>query len=122
MVRKPEKGPYQTILTETLVDLTTFAPDATIGSVGTMIVGFIRTTMFVIVGLGVDKTGLDRNPPAPVVDFGLAQLALAIIFLGERMDSQIGRQMLQGRYPMLVSTHGFFNWHSFPGIKSTLPQ
>jgi len=119
-----------------LVDLTTFASSAKttqsvrcpksitkkVGSVGTIIVGFIQVTAIVTAKakLCVGKTELEGTLLVQVVDSGLARSVLVVIFLSEGMDSQMMRQRMPKQRPMLVSSHGFSKRYSHQGIRSIL--
>ncbi len=57
-----------------------------VGSVGTIIVGFIAVTIIMTAELYVGKTELERTLLVLVVDSGLARPGLVVMFLSEGMD------------------------------------
>lgn len=134
MNQNTETRSHCVIQTEMLVDPTTFASGVKttesarcpksitkkVGSVGTIIVGFIAVTTIVTAELYVGKTELERTLLVLVVDSGLARSVLVVIFLSEGMDSQMMRQRMPKQRPMLVSSHGFSKRYSHQGIRSIL--
>jgi len=121
MNQHTETRSHCVIQTEMLVDPTTFASSAEIfqsvrclksitkkvGSVGTIIVGFIAVTIIVTAELFVGKTELERTLLVLVVDSRLTRPGLMVMFLSEGMDAQVMRQRMPKQRPMLVSSHGF---------------